>query len=149
MLRRLTLADCVFAAMCVLFASAAMVWLRLDRSPANWDDAWYLANSLRMYDALVEGGPVAYARAYLHLLGYKAPLIAVLPTPVYLIAGRHAAAAYAVNIAAMLLLFSALYALGKRGGSARAGLIAVWAAGTMPLIYGLAHWYLEIGRAHV
>src|SRR5439155_12171116 len=35
-----------------------------------------------------------------------------------------------------------LYKLGRRYSGARAGLIAVYAAGTMPILYGLARWYL-------
>ena len=39
----------------LVFAAATLLWLRLDRAPPNWDDAWYLTNSLTVYDALTGG----------------------------------------------------------------------------------------------
>lgn len=47
-----------------------------------------------------------------------------------------------MNLACLLSLFAALYRLGKRYASRRAGLIALCIAGTMPIVYGLARWYL-------
>ena len=106
------------------------------------DDGYYLTNSLVMYDALVEGGLPGYARQFLTIMGIKPPLIALLPTPVYLIAGRKAGAAHAVNLVFLLVLFATLYRLGKRYASRRAGLIAMCISGTMPILYGLSRWYL-------
>lgn len=123
-------------------AGATLLWLWLDRSPPNWDDAWYLTNSLVMYDALVEGGVAGYARTFLTILGVKAPLITVLPTPFYILLGRRWHAAYLVNAVAMLLLLGAVYSIGRRYGSPRAGLVAAYITGTMPLLYGLSRWFL-------
>jgi hypothetical protein len=72
----------------------------------------------------------------------KPPLIAALPTPVYLMFGRKPRAAYAINLVFLLIVLSALYWLGKRYASPRAGLLAVFIAGTMPMIYGLSRWFL-------
>src|SRR5439155_1764627 len=99
-------------------------------------------NSLVMYDAFAERGVLGYARHFPTIMGIKPPLIALLPTPVYLIAGRKAGVAHAVNLAALLILFAALYRLAKRYASRRAGLIAMSIAGTMPILYGLSRWYL-------
>ena len=44
----------------LVFAAATLLWLRLDRAPPNWDDAWYLTNSLTVYDALTQGGILGY-----------------------------------------------------------------------------------------
>jgi 4-amino-4-deoxy-L-arabinose transferase-like glycosyltransferase len=135
-------AQLVFAVLTLFFLGTTFIWLRLDRSPAGWDDGYYLTNSLVMYDALAERGVPGYARQFLTIMGIKPPLIAVLPTPVYLIAGRKSGAAHAVNFVFLLILFTALYRLGRRYASRRAGLIAVCIAGTMPMIYGLSRWYL-------
>ena len=69
------------------------MWLRLDRVPPNWDDAWYLTNSLAVYDALTHGGAPGFVAKFMHVMGFKAPLITALPTPFYLVFGRrwHAA----------------------------------------------------------
>jgi hypothetical protein len=132
----------VFAALSLFFLGATFLWLRLDRTPPSWDDAFYLSSSLQMFDALVEGGLASYGASFLRVMATKPPLIAILPTPIYLIAGRHAHAAYAVNLISLLILLAALYQLGKRYASRRAGLLAVYIAGTIPVIYGLARWYL-------
>jgi hypothetical protein len=132
----------VFAILTLFFLGTTVLWLRLDRSPPTWDDSFYLTNSLVMYDTLTEGGLSAYAKRFLTIMGIKPPLISILPTPVYLILGRKPRAALVVNLAFLLILFVTLYHLGKRYASRRAGLIALYVAGTMPLVYGLARWYL-------
>jgi hypothetical protein len=132
----------VFAVLSFFFLGTLLVWLRLDRSPPGWDDGYYLTSSLVMYDALTTGGIPGYAKQFLTVMQIKPPLIAVLPTPVYLIAGRNARLAHAVNFAFLLILFAALYRMGRRYASRRAGLIAMYIAGTMPILYGLSRWYL-------
>jgi 4-amino-4-deoxy-L-arabinose transferase-like glycosyltransferase len=72
----------------------------------------------------------------------KPPLISALPTPVYLVFGRKPRAALVVNLAALLITFSALFCFARKYAGPRAGLIAVTILGTMPMIYGLSHWYL-------
>ena len=125
-----------------VFAASTLLWLKLDRAPPNWDDAWYLTNSLTVYDALTQGGVVGYLTKLNSVFGFKAPLIAALPAGFYLLLGRHWHAAYLVNIVAMWALFAALYRIAKRWWSARAGVFAIAIAGTMPLLYGLARWYM-------
>ena len=125
-----------------LFASSTLLWLILDRVPPTWDDAWYLSNSLTVYDALTHGGVLGYLAKLNSVFGFKAPLIAALPAPFYLLFGRRWHAAYLVNIASMLLLFAALYRLARRWWNHRAAVFAIAIAGTMPLLYGLARWYM-------
>ena len=131
-----------FAALSVLFLGTTLVWLRLDRSPPSWDDAYYLTSSLNLFDSLTKGGLASYARNVLTSMGTKPPLIAVLPTPVYLIVGRHPRAAYAINLGFLLLMFAALYRMGRIYSGSRAGLLAVYIAGTIPVLYGLSRWFL-------
>jgi hypothetical protein len=72
----------------------------------------------------------------------KPPLIAALPTPIYLIVGRHFRAAYFVNLVSLMLLFFAVFRIARSCSSARAGLLALYLVGTMPMVYGLSRWYL-------
>ena len=130
------------AALYVFFAASTLLWLRLDRAPTNWDDSWYLANSLVMFESLAEGGIPGFVAKFFSILGFKAPLITVLPAPFYLFLGRHWHAAFLVNLASMALLFSALSGLARRWWSERAGLLAIAIAGTMPLLYGLSRYFL-------
>ena len=131
-----------FAGLSVFFLGTTLLWLWLNQSPPSWDDAYYLTRSLEMYDVLAECGLVGYARQSLAIMKTKPPLIALLPTPVYLVAGRRSCAAYAVNLVFLLAMFAALYRMGERYSSPRAGLLAVYIAGTMPILYGLARWFL-------
>lgn len=141
-LRRTTRIRLAFAALSLFFLGTSLTWLRLDHSPPSWDDAYYLANSLVLYDALAEHGVPGYARQFLTVMGNKPPLIAVLPAPVYLVFGRKPRVAYIINLVFLLVILSALYWLGKRYASPRAGLLALFIAGTMPAIYGLSRWFL-------
>src|SRR5262249_29830351 len=104
--------------------------------------ATYLTNSLLIYDAFARGGVIAYVTKVWSLFPLKAPLISILPTPLYLVFGRHWHAAYFVNIISMLLLFFVVYDLARRWWSTRAGLFALVITGTMPLLYGLAGWLM-------
>ena len=81
----------------------------MDRTPPPWDEAWYLSGSLRMYDALTDGGVASYAREFFGVLGNKAPLITALPAPVYLLFGRHSRYAPLTNLAA--ISFGATHAI--------------------------------------
>ena len=95
------------ALLTAVYAASTLAWLRLDRSAPNWDDAWHLTNSLRVYDGLANDGIIGYFQKLGTAFGFKAPLIAALPTPFYLVFGRRWHAAYLVNIASMVVLFSA------------------------------------------
>jgi len=132
----------IFAFCCFLFCGITLVWLRMDHAPPQWDDSWYLTNSLIMYDALTDGGLLGFAKRFFSILGFKAPLITALPTPIFLLLGRRWHAAFLVNVTAILVLCSAVWIIGTRLWNSRAGLIAVFVTGTLPLLYGLSRWYL-------
>jgi dolichyl-phosphate-mannose-protein mannosyltransferase len=124
------------------FLGTIALWMSRDRSPGYWDDAWYLTNSLVLYDTLVDHGILPYWKKFLVALEFKAPLIVVLPTPLFRLFGRHARVAYGVNLVFMALLFGTVYRLAKYYSSPRAGLVAVYITATMPLLYGLSRQYL-------
>jgi len=126
----------------LFFLGTTALWVSQDQSPGHWDDAWYLTNSLVLYDTLAEHGFISYWKKFLGALEFKAPLIAALPTPLYWLFGRHSRVAYGANVAFMALLFSAVYRLARRYSSPRAGLVAVYLTATMPLLYGLSRQYL-------
>jgi 4-amino-4-deoxy-L-arabinose transferase-like glycosyltransferase len=132
----------IFVAECLFFLGTTFLWLRLDRSAPAWDDAYYLTRSLVLFDSLTEGGVLNYARRCLNIMDTKPPLIAALPTPVYLLLGRKFRAAYILNLIFLLVIFVALYRMGKRYASPRAGIIAAFVAATTPMIYSLSHWFL-------
>ncbi len=131
-----------FAGLAIMLIGTSAAWLALDRSAPTWDDAIYLKNSLILYDTLHDHGLAAYGRKSLTVMDSKPPLIALLPTPFYWIAGRHPRAAYGVNLLFAPLLLAAVYRIALRYSTARAGLLAMYFVATMPLIYGLSRWFL-------
>src|SRR6185437_12012215 len=135
-------APLVAATLMMFFAIASCVWLHLNRAPPNWDDAWYLSNSLALYDSWSAGGVIGLAKHFLASLGFKAPLVIALPLPFYWVFGRRWHIAFLVNITSMLVLFPAVWRVGKKLQSDRAGLMAICIAGTLPLLYGLSRWYM-------
>jgi len=139
---RPSIANVCLALVFVFFLGTTALWVSLDRSPGAWDDAWYLTNSLVLYDTLIDHGPIAYWKKFLGALEFKAPLITVLPTPLYRLFGRDSRVAYGVNLVFMVLLFGAVYRLARRYSSPRAGLVAVFLTATMPVLYGLSRQYL-------
>jgi hypothetical protein len=126
----------------LFFVATTLLWLYLDRLPPTWDDAWYLNNSLVMFDSLVDAGLLGYAKRFLTILGFKPPLIVVLPTPAYALFGRQPSAAYAVNLFSMVVLFAAIHRIAEKYAGPTAGSISVYVAGTMPMLYGLSRWFL-------
>src|SRR5260370_15728483 len=103
-MRRPTCIRLTFAAVSLFFLGTSLIWLRLDHSPPSWDDGYYLANSLMLYDSLAERGVPGYTRQFLNVMGNKPPLIAALPTPVYLVFGRKPRAAYLINLLFLLVI---------------------------------------------
>lgn len=131
-----------FVALSLFFLGTTFVWLQLDHSPATWDDAIYLNGSLSMYDALTERGIVAFARESVKVMRAKPPLIAIVPAPLYLVLGRDPRAARLVNLVFLFLTLAAVYCITRRYGGDSAALLAVYVAGTMPMVYGLSRWFL-------
>ncbi|HEX4048547.1 MAG TPA: hypothetical protein VH309_11960, partial [Elusimicrobiota bacterium] len=72
------------AAACAFGATA---WhIARNAAPPAWDDAWYLEVSFRLWSAL-KTSPLAFARTYLDAFRIKAPLISLVPLPLYALFG--------------------------------------------------------------
>jgi 4-amino-4-deoxy-L-arabinose transferase-like glycosyltransferase/SAM-dependent methyltransferase len=136
-------------ALAALFTGLTALWIHLNQAPTYWDDSWYLIDSLRMFDGLTTSGLRGWLIAYLGAqAGVKAPLMCVLPTPIYLLFGRSLKAAFGIQLTFLPLLLFFVYGIARRLYNPRAALLAVFITGSMPIIYGLATWYdVELGLA--
>lgn len=68
-------------------AFAATAWhLARNAAPPSWDDAWYLETSFRLWTAL-KAGPLSFVSAYESAFRIKAPLISLIPLPLYALFG--------------------------------------------------------------
>lgn len=132
----------VLAALTSFLAGTTVLWLVLDRQPPWWDDSFYLTKSLLMFDALMDGGVAGYLKKFFSIIPNRPPLITALPTPFYLAFGRDPRYAFGVNVLFIPVLLVSVYLIGRKFWGYRAGLIAAYIVGTMPLVYGLTRWYL-------
>ncbi|MDD5301914.1 MAG: hypothetical protein PHS14_02310, partial [Elusimicrobia bacterium] len=68
-------------------AFAATAWhLARNTAPPSWDDGWYLETSFRLWTAL-KSGPLPFIHAYENAFRIKAPLISLVPLPLYALFG--------------------------------------------------------------
>ena len=83
--RAAPLAGASLAAAAAAFGATA--WhIAQNAAPPTWDDAWYLEVSFRLWSAL-KASPLAFARAYVDAFHIKAPLISLIPLPLYALFG--------------------------------------------------------------
>ena len=121
---------------------AANAWhIARNRMPPLFDDAWYLETSFRIFQAC-KAGILPGLRAYVEAFQVKAPLIAVLPLPLYAFFGTGERVALWVNEAAFAAILVFVYLIARRLYNERAGLYAAVAAALLPLFYGLSRVYL-------
>jgi hypothetical protein len=122
---------------------AATAWhLARNAAPPAWDDGWYLETSFRLWSAL-KAGPLAFARAYESAFRIKAPLISLVPLPLYAIFGTGERVAVWANLPlAMLAAWAWSRAAAEwwrehprgRDAAALGGALAA----LLPLAYGLS-----------
>ncbi|MFC1679350.1 ArnT family glycosyltransferase [Elusimicrobiota bacterium] len=122
-----------------LLPAAASLWHILSqKAPPSWDDGWYLSNSMHLWHSLRHGGPLFFIREYLQAFGIKAPLIALLPMPVYAVLGKGLAQALLTNLACIAVASFYVFRTGRLLHSPLAGVLAVWCLNTTPIVYGVS-----------
>jgi len=129
----------------VLMAGAValiLVWGAAEKGPTRWDDSWYLAAAVRLYDRFAEEGLPGYWRGFEHALGDKAPLITLLPFPFFLLIGRSVFVIYLVNSVVCAVLAVALYWFCRHFFGPRASFLAAFFALSSPLLGGLSRLFL-------
>jgi 4-amino-4-deoxy-L-arabinose transferase-like glycosyltransferase len=121
-----------------------VIWL--DRHwltfPPPWDQAFYLYMGLRYLHALVDYGPMAAFREFIHLSTDVAPLYPLTTVPLYLLFGPSRLVAYLTNIFYLGLLLGGIYLLGARLYGCRAGLLGAFIAATFTATVNYSRDYL-------
>lgn len=142
-----TLGTVAAAATAAAAVFAATAWhIARNTAPPTFDDAWYLETSFRLFSAL-KAGPLAFAQAYLDAFRIKAPLISLVPLPLYALFGMGERVAVWANLPLAALsawAWSRAAACWWRGhpqGRDAAALGGALVALT-PLIYGLSRVFL-------
>lgn len=114
------------------------IWVEWDQGPPGWDQSIPLVKSLLLKKAFDADGVVGLMHAFPAVDRLQPPLLAALIFPVYALVGVTPDAAQVINYIAIIALGLALYGIGCRLVGPAAGLVAVYVAGTMPLLFGLS-----------
>jgi hypothetical protein len=128
----------------ICYAIGNVIWL--DRHwltcPPPWDQAFYLYMGLRYLHALVDYGPIAAYREFVHLSTDVAPLYPLSTVPLYLLFGPSRLVAYLTNIFYLSLLLGGIYLLGAHLYGRGAGLLAAFIAATFTATVNYSRDYL-------
>src|SRR5262245_58482707 len=121
-----------------------VIWL--DRHwltfPPPWDQAFYLYMGLRYLHALVDYGPMAAFREFIHLSTDVAPLYPLTTVPLYILFGRSRLVAYLTNVFYLGMLLGGIYLLGAYLYGRSAGLLASFIAATFTATVNYSRDYL-------
>lgn len=128
------------------FAFAATAWhIARNAAPPAWDDAWYLEVSFRLWSAL-KTSPLAFARQYVDAFHIKAPLISLVPLPLYALFGMGERVAVWANLPLAVVAAWAWYRTAAewwkehprgRDAAALGGALSA----LVPLAYGLSRLF--------
>jgi 4-amino-4-deoxy-L-arabinose transferase-like glycosyltransferase len=129
----------------VIVATATILvtaW-RVLRDPVSptFDDAWYIETGLRLFAAMREG-PSAFFVAWSESLRMKAPLVCLLPAPLYALLGPSESLAPLSNLPLLALAWIGTARIGTRLFGRDAGDASAIALALMPLGYGLSRFHL-------
>lgn len=123
-----------------LFAANAWHLSTQSGAPA-WDDAWYLEESFRIFNSL-RRGLGAFFSEYAGAFRIKAPLIALLPLPLYALFGAGEKVALWANQALLAATLFFVFRIARALHGERAAWAAVMAAALTPILYGLSRVFL-------
>jgi len=138
--------ELLLAAIVLLLVGGNIIWFSVDKVPPMWDQSHYLYISQLNYSALTSGGLAALTKSFLLNLQIKAPLITVLPIPLYLILGNSYTSALCINLVFTILGSYLIFKIGILAYGKREAVLSVIALNTMPLIIGLSReFFVEYG----
>jgi 4-amino-4-deoxy-L-arabinose transferase-like glycosyltransferase len=126
----------------VIFIIINVLWLLQENQGAFWDDAWYLENSMDLYNSLTRHGIRALIISYINAFHIKAPLIAVLPLPYYLLFGPSTKAALMVPLTFILIFNLYFYFLVKLILNKKTALLAVIITYTFPIVASMSRQFM-------
>lgn len=130
----------------LFFISLTAFWIFKNKLPPPWDQASYLEGSIFLFQSFTDGGIFKFLENSTIVLGSKAPLITILPTPLYLLFGTSAHVALVINLVFMAVFYIFFYKLVSLVFDRKIAIAASAIVSTMPLFYGLArYFYVEFG----
>lgn len=132
-----------FLACLALILGWLAYWMIANIAPPPWDESWYLQTSVDFYRALHGGQFLQFLIMLMTSFGgTKAPLISLVPLPMYFLFGTAYGTVIATNIIVFGLGLTALYAYVRKAWGLPHALLAVVIFSTMPVIYGVGRQFL-------
>ena len=117
-----------------------LVIVHNDTTPLLWDGGDYFYRSLRYYDVLRAPGP-GFFRNFLAVSTYRPPLFMLTSLPLYLVFGRSPDTAVGTNLIYLFIMIFAVFGIGRRLHSTKAGLLGSFLVSIFPLLFGLGRNY--------
>ena len=119
------------------------IWLVRNVTWTGWDKARHLAQSLAYFHQL---GQFSLQSLFAVMVSdpIRPPFFAASASPMYALFGRTADVATMVNVVYMAIALGATYAIGRRWGGSRLGLVATALLAFFPMFYAMSrYFYLE------
>ncbi len=129
---RLALAVSIPIVLCVVLSVVWILRFRLGY-PTEWDESGYLAIAVNNTNALVHGGPVAFAHV-VETQSTEAPLVPFLTAPVFAIAGEGMFQGLVVILGFLVLLLVSSFGVARRLMSRWWASLACLVVGAIPLV---------------
>jgi len=126
----------------VFFVITNIIWIRLDVAPPMWDQSQYLEGSKILYRTLVKEGVVSFLTAFSETFKNKAPLIAALPIPFYILFGEGFKSALLMNLVFLVLSSCYLYRLCLLISGKKEAILSVFILNSFPLVFSLSREFL-------
>lgn len=126
----------------IFFVVTTFVWFQRDKVPPMWDQSEYLERSEVLYSTLTKKGVIPFLVSFPDVFRTKAPLLAALPVPCYMVMGDTYKSARCVNVFFIIIGSYYLFKLGTILSNERAGLLSVFVLNTFPLAFGLSREFL-------
>jgi 4-amino-4-deoxy-L-arabinose transferase-like glycosyltransferase len=125
------------------FCIINIYWWHLDKAAPPYDEAYYLQDSDKMLYGMQNNGILGLLDAYKNSGDHlKAPLLASMALPFYLIFGNSYPSALLVNLLFIYLLSFYLYKLVLKVSDGLSALLAVAVFNTMPLVFGMSRRFM-------
>lgn len=132
----------ILAGIILFFVFVNLIWFKIDEAPPMWDQSHYLEISEVLYHTLTQEGVIAFIKAFTGVLQTKAPLITVLPIPLYAMFGENYTSALYINVIFVILGSYYFYKLGTLISREKEALGSVFILNTFPLIFAMSREFL-------
>lgn len=138
--------DIILFIIILFFVCSNLIWWKLNHAPPMWDQSDYLYCSEILFHTLKDKGILPFLSSCINILGYKAPLITILPIPFYFLLGDSYFSALCVNLLFIFICSIYLYKLTSIIYNKSSALLSVFILNSFPLVFSMSRdFWTEYG----